>query len=132
MRKLMLLLLLVSLAIATMPRADAQTAPPSTPMPVYNTDGTPVPNSHIVIGHVTVPPGWASEPRSQQFFDGIPVALEGAAAFTSADSYKCFLAQPFGVSPPAGNFRKIDGSHFGIRAVGGGAAWRQDFLCIGN
>jgi hypothetical protein len=102
------------------------------PIPVYNTDGTPVPNAHIVVGSITVPPGWASDVRSPQFSSGIPVALEGAAAFTRADSYKCFVAQPFGVSPPAGMFRKIDGSNFAIRVVGGAAPWRQDFFCIGN
>ncbi len=136
MRKLMLLLLLVTLAIAVTHRADAQTTTTSASAstPVYNVDGATVPNSHIVIGYVTVPPGWAFEPRSQQFFDGLPVTLEGAASFSSADSYKCFVSQHVGVSPPIGNFRKIDGSHFAIRVVSNSTtvAWRQDFFCIGN
>jgi hypothetical protein len=132
MKYQLLFLVLISLVIAVMPLADAQTAPPGTPIPVYNTDGTTVPSVHIVVGSVTVPPSWASDVRSPQFSSGIPVTLEGAAAFTSADSYICFVSQLAGPNPQIGMFRKTDGSHFGIRAVGGGAAWRQDFLCIGN
>jgi hypothetical protein len=104
------------------------------PIPVYNTDGTPVPSVHAVVGHIMVPAGWGQDVRSPQFSSGIPVTLEGAAAFTSADSYTCFVSEIGlgGSTTLLAMFRKVDGSHFSIRTGAPGRSWRQDFFCIGN
>jgi hypothetical protein len=126
--KLFALISYISLTLV----AAAQTTPPNTPIPVYKTDGTPVPKAHIVVGSVTVPPDWAQDVRSQEFINGIPVTLAGAAAFTSADSYMCFDVPLAGWSPVIAAFRRVDGSHFGIRALSAARGWRQDFICIGN
>ncbi len=125
--KLFALISCISLAFI----AAAQTAS-NTPIPVYKTDGTPVPKAHIVVGSITVPAGWGRT-SDQDLFSGIPVTLAGAAAFTSAETYSCFVSQPLGgTSAEIGLFRKIDGSHFAIRALSAARDWRQDFICIGN
>jgi len=131
----LLLLVVVLLAILIVNRTPAQTETPTTLIfPVYNTDGTDVPNAHIVVGQVSVPPGPFPFTRQnhQEFLKGIPVTLTGAASFTNAVSYKCFVTELGGPNPPDGMFKKVDGSHFAIRAPRWGVAWQQDFFCIGN
>ncbi len=134
MKKLTLLLLVVvSLAILIVKRTPAQTETPTTLIfPVYNTDGTDVPNAHVVVGQVT-PPGSLLTPQGkQESLNGIPVTLAGGAAFTNAETYRCFVSELGGPNPQIGMFKKIDGSHFAIRAPRAGVAWQQKFFCIGN
>ena len=96
-----------------------------TAIPVYSADGRAITNAHIVFGQISLP-------GSSQG-DEIFITLNGEAAFTSADSYKCFLSKPFGAGLLAGGpLRRIDGSHFAFRGGQAGPAWQQDFFCIGN
>ncbi len=139
MKKLTLLLLVVvSLAILIVKRTPAQTETPTTPIfPVYSTDGSNAPNAHMVVGQVKVPPGSVRTPQGKHALSGsvalIPVTLTGAAAFTNAETYKCFVSQLGGTYVDSGGtFEKIDGSHFGIRAPVVNIEWQQDFFCIGN
>jgi hypothetical protein len=111
----------------------AQTSPPPAPLlPVYYADGSSVPSVHIVIGEISVPAGpspgpLGPSPSPEEF----TVTLSNAARFTTADSYKCFLAQPYGMGS-GGIVRTIDGSHFVYRGARSGPAWEQNFVCIGN
>jgi hypothetical protein len=111
----------------------AQTPPTPTPLlPVYSADGSSVPNVHIVIGQISVPAGPPKAPLTPPGApEEFPVTLSNAAAFTSADSYKCFLAQPYGLGS-GGIVRIIDGNQFVYRGARSGPAWQQNFLCIGN
>ncbi len=132
MRKLILLLVVVSLVVLIINFTQAETTAPAAAAPAYYVDGRVVPNAHIVIGQVSVPTG---PPQSPSTAPGppeeFPVTLSHAATFTSADSYKCFLSQPYGMGS-GGVVRIIDGSHFVYRGGRSGPAWQQDFFCIGN
>ena len=121
----MVFAILLALLIFNLPRA--QSDPQPTGLPIYYADGTRVANAHVVIGRVTVP-GSTATTRAD-----IPVVLKDFAAFTSADSYKCFFTQPAGGSPAVGGMiNKRDGSHFDYRVALGYPEWQQDFFCIGN
>lgn len=131
-RKLYFCLLAVVLLVG-ISRITARTETPKSVIPFVNVDGSELTNAHIVVGSVVVPPGTIPDPNSRSVPEGIPVTLAGAAGFSSPDSYKCFVSELAGVSPPTGMFRKIDGNHFAVRVVSNSAvSWRQDFVCVGN
>jgi hypothetical protein len=131
-KKLILLVATISIfVLATVFTGARIQAQSPAVVPVYYADGKPVPNAHMVIGQISVPAGGGPGvgPVTEEF----PVTLAGTAAFTSADSYKCFAAKPFGAGLLNGGlFRIIDGSHFAFRSSRFGPAWQQDFFCIGN
>jgi hypothetical protein len=130
MKKLTLMFVAMSLVILVINFTHAQTDTKKPPLiPVYYADGKVAADAHIVIGQILVPAGSSSSPINEEF----PVTLTDAAAFTSADSYRCFASKPFGASIFTGGlFRIIDGGHFAFRTGRVGFAWQQDFFCIGN
>jgi hypothetical protein len=118
--------LIVSVVICMATFSQQAKAPDPANVPIYQVDGRPVINAHIVVGEVSVPGGSI---LAEEF----PITLRDAAAFTSASSYNCFASQLAGMSPSAGGtFKKIDGTHFVIRAPRNNVPWQQGFLCIGN
>ena len=104
--------------------------PDASVLPVYFQDGTLVSNAHIVIGQIPIPAGPVGGPVVIEEF---PVTLSGAAAYSSADSYKCFLTEPVGATLLNGGLIKITGANrFVYRTNRLGPAWQQDYFCVGK
>lgn len=129
MRKFSFVFVGLCLAALILNFTEAQT-PPAV-VPVYGVDGHAIANAHIVVGVVSIPAGGG--PLSSSAVEEFPVELADGAAFTSANSYRCFGSQVAGASPKAGGvFRIVDGAHFVFRTGRFGPSWTQDFICIGN
>ncbi len=133
MKKLLIALVAMVVVGSMISRTQTQIEPPKPAIPIYSADGKPVPNAHIVIGRINTLPG---APDGVIRFDNYPViTLSGAAAFTSADSFKCFGSEPVGSAPAlynGGLFKNLDGSHVVYQLPRGGPSWQQGYLCIGS
>jgi len=131
MNKLLLFLVAILIAISVVCGTQAQERQ-NPVLSIYSADGNSVTNAHIVVGRINIPAG---SPNAPVTIEAFPVTLSGAAAFSSADSYKCFGSEPVSSGRAlfsGGHFKPIDGSHFVYQMGRSGAAWQQGYLCIGN
>lgn len=85
-------------------------------IPTYDATGTLLGNTHIVMGTVTLSGGGTAT-----------VTLAGAAAFTSATSYRCIVADRSAKRVP--QVTQISGSSFSLSGSGGDVI---NYICIGN
>ena len=120
--KTSLILVVVLMTLAALLWAgspSAETAPQLNTLPVFSTNGDLLSKPHAVLGSFTVGP------------QGAMATFTGQAAFTSKDSYQCFIST-VAPGPIQTNIIKIDGSKIGMRGSTNPTPWEAAFVCIGN
>jgi hypothetical protein len=118
--KILFVTLAVAMAFVLGSVTRAQNPAPLAMVPVFYADGSAVAGVHIVIGRISIgegPPHPVKLPRPP--LEEFPVTFSNAAAFSNADSYNCFLAQPYGAGQ-GGIIRRVDGGQFVYRGMRSG------------
>jgi hypothetical protein len=116
-------LLIATVALTCIALAYAGDTPPKSDStgtaPVYTAEGALINNVHSVVGVLN---------RA----NGFRATFAGAAAFSSADTYQCFL-QAVSPGPVTPSVEKIDGSHIKIPiGTSDPSSWVIAYVCIGN